>query len=348
VSSSEKPLPCEFAVRYWGTRGSIPSPKTPTAFRDRIRETLEGFRSDALSDLNRLKSPNAVETYLADLPVWRTSGYGGDTSCVQIEGAAEPMVIDAGSGIRRLGEVLMGGPFSQGKGTLHLFFTHFHWDHIIGLPFFQPIFIRGNHIHIYAVQDDAESCVRQLFQRPFFPVSYDQLGAKFHFHKLEPRKPLSVQGFSWTPYQLDHPDPCWGFRVERETKKGKKTYAHCVDTEATRVSPADLGEDVYLYRDADLCYFDAQYTASEMLSYMNWGHSAAPIGIEIALREGVREILFAHHDPSSSDEKIFAAEQQTADFLHSYRLAAQNGGRTLPGLKWSFARDGDRIVLGAL
>lgn len=338
----------EFALRFWGTRGSIPSPKTPAALRERLRETVRGFREEIMSDPKRLQSDGFVDSFLSQIPNWLSSGYGGDTSCVQVEGAPQPMIIDAGSGIRRLGEELMRGPCGQGKGTVHLFFTHFHWDHIIGLPFFTPVFIRGNDIHVYAVQDDVETCVRQVFQRPFFPVAYEELGAKFHFHKLTPRKPFMLQGFTWTPYQLDHPDPCWGFRVECETKAGKKSYAHCVDTEATRVSPVDLGEDIHLYRDADLCYFDAQYTAPEILTHLNWGHSAAPIGIEMALREGIREILFAHHDPAASDEKIFEAERQTAEFLQSYRSAAQSGGRTLPGLKWSFARDGDRIVLGSI
>lgn len=340
----------EFAVRFWGTRGSIPSPKTPQVLRERLKETLEAFRHEAVSGSlsadKALQSEKAVETFLEQLPHWQSQGYGGDTSCVQIEGADEPMIIDAGSGIRRLGEELMRGPCGKGQGVVHLFFTHFHWDHIIGLPFFTPVFIRGNQIHIYAVQDDVESCVRQVFRKPFFPVGYEELGAKFQYHKLAPRKPIGLQGFTWTPYQLDHPDPCWGFRVERETAKGKKAYAHCVDSEATRVSPVDLGEDIGLYRDADLCYFDAQYTAPEILTHLNWGHSAAPIGIEMALREGIQQILFAHHDPAASDQKIFEAEKQTADFLESYRTAARNGGRTLPGLQWSFARDGDRVVLG--
>lgn len=334
----------EFAVQFWGTRGSIPAPKTPDGMLDRIGEVLAAYRRE--SRKSNLDSDEAVAGFLSKLPHWQSGGYGGDTSCVQIEGADEPMIIDAGSGIRRLGEQLMGGPCGKGKGVIHLFFTHFHWDHLLGLPFFTPVFIPGNEVHVYAVQEDVEPCVRQAFQKPFFPVSFEDLGAKFHFHHLQPRKPIELQGYTWTPYQLDHPDPCWGFRVERQTSSGKKVYAHCVDSEATRVSPVDLGEDVWLYRDADLCYFDAQYTAPEILTHLNWGHSAAPIGVEIALREGVRRILFAHHDPAASDLKIHDAEKLTEEFIESYRLAARTGGRTLPSLEWSFARDGERVVLG--
>ncbi len=336
-----------FGVRLWGTRGSLPAPKTPAMLFDRLRETLIGFvQSDSFA--NGAKSEAAVDAYLLGLPKWLTSGFGGDTSCVEISGASEPVIIDAGSGLRRLGETLMKGPCGKGKGVVHLFFTHFHWDHIIGLPFFTPIFVPGNLIHIYAVQDDLEDCVRQVFKKPFFPVSFSELGSKIEFHRLEPRRPLTISPLRITPYQLDHPDPCWGYRIEAKTVTGVKSYAHCVDSEATRVLPIDLGEDVALYRDADLCYFDAQYTLQEFLQHMNWGHSSAPIGIEMALREGVRKILFAHHDPSASDRKISDAERQTGDFFASYRLAAQKGGRTLPPLEWSFARDGEYFALGSV
>lgn len=336
-----------FGVRLWGTRGSIPAPKTPDMLYERLRETLIGF-AEQNTTIASGKQAAAADEYLQSLPKWHTSGFGGDTSCVEILGASEPVIIDAGSGLRRLGEKLMAGPCGKGKGTVHLFFTHFHWDHIIGLPFFTPMFIPGNQIHIYAVQDDLEECVRQVFKKPFFPVPYAELGSKIRFHKLAPRLPLQLLSLTITPYMLDHPDPCWGYRIEANTVDGKKSYAHCVDSEATRVLPIDLGEDVKLYRDADLCYFDAQYTLHEFLSHMNWGHSAAPIGLEMALREGVRKILFAHHDPAASDRKISDAERQTGEFFASYQLAAQKGGRTLPPLEWSFARDGEFFALGTL
>lgn len=336
-----------FGVRLWGTRGSIPAPKTPEMLYERLREILIGF-AEQNPTIGAEKQVAVVDHYLQSLPKWHTSGFGGDTSCVEIVGANEPVIIDAGSGLRRLGEKLMCGPCGKGKGTVHLFFTHFHWDHIIGLPFFTPVFIPGNQVHIYAVQEEVEDCVRQVFKKPFFPVPFAELGSQITFHRLEPRKPLELSVLTITPYMLDHPDPCWGFRVNADTIEGKKSYAHCVDSEATRVLPIDLGEDVALYRDADLCYFDAQYTLHEFLSHMNWGHSAAPIGLEMALREGVRKILFAHHDPAASDRKISDAERQTGEFFASYQIAAQKGGRTLPPLEWSFARDGEFFALGTL
>lgn len=325
-----------FKTQFWGVRGSLPAPKTPQMVREFLAAHLTEFA----------KSQQSVESYLQSLLPWQSGGFGGDTSCVEVEAGATQIIIDAGSGLRRLGERMMRGPCGQGRGEVHLFFTHFHWDHVIGLPFFTPIFIPGNTIHFYAVQPELEACVRQVFCKPLFPVPFAALPSKIHFHRLEPRRPFTHGAMQITPYQLDHPDPCWGYRIEAETVKGRRSYAHSVDNEATRVTPADLGEDVKLYRGADLCYFDAQYTLQEFLKHVSWGHATAPVGIEIGLREGVKAIVFAHHDPAASDQKIAEAERQTREFLSAYRLSAKAAGRHLPEISWGFANDGDVFDLG--
>lgn len=339
----------KFLIQFWGVRGSLPSPKTPQMVQDHMRETLREFATgfDRKMTSSKETISDGVDSYLAELPPWKF-GFGGDTSCVEVDAGASRIIIDAGSGLRRLGEKLMRGPCGRGQGEVHLFFTHFHWDHMIGLPFFAPIFVKGNKVSFYAVQPELEKCVRRLFEKPFFPVAFEMLPSTIEFHRLTPREVKTLGSLNVTPYMLDHPDPCWGYRVEAETTQGVRSYAHCVDSEGTRVSRVDLGEDVGLYRGADLCLFDAQYTLREFLEHMNWGHSAAPIGIEIALREGVKKIVFAHHDPAASDRKIADAERQTRDFLDAARVQAKAAGRLLPEIEWQFARDGDYVELGEL
>jgi hypothetical protein len=125
----------QFGVRLWGTRGSIPAPKTPEMLYARLRDTLIGFVNQHPT-VPAGRADKFVDEYLGGLPKWHTSGFGGDTSCVEVVGAREPVIIDAGSGLRRLGEKLMAGACGKGQGIVHLLFTHFHWDHVIGAAVF--------------------------------------------------------------------------------------------------------------------------------------------------------------------------------------------------------------------
>jgi len=286
--------------------------------------------------------PNAdPRTFIDGLPREIKSGYGGNTACVEVRKDDQHLIIDAGSGLRELGAAWMANGFAQTPRETHLFFTHFHWDHLIGLPFFTPIFLKGQTVHLYSVQSDLKDVIRTLFKKPFFPVPFEQLQSSVVFHKLEPRKKIRVEGFDLTPYQLDHPDPCWGYRVERDGK----SYAHCVDTEATRVTREDLGLDAALYENADLMLFDAQYTMLEAVEKMNWGHSAAPIGLDIALRENIKKVFFAHHDPGATDEKIVDAERQTRDYLSAYTEQQRRAGKQVRAIEWGFAHEGQEVSL---
>lgn len=325
-----------FNVKFWGVRGSLPSPQHPTHVEAKLRQVIERFANDPAAR-------GDVKGFVDALPHEIRGGYGGNTACVEVrsDDRTQKFIIDAGSGLRELGAEWMANGFAKQPRETHLFFTHFHWDHLIGLPFFTPIFLKGQTVHLHAVQPDLEDVVRTIFKKPFFPVPFETLQSKIIFHKLEPRKKIKLEGFEITPYELDHPDPCWGYRVERDGK----VYAHCVDSEATRVTREDLGLDVALYENADLMLFDAQYTMIEAVEKMNWGHSAAPIGLDIALRENIKQVLFAHHDPGATDEKIVDAERQTREYLSAYTEQQKRAGKTVRQIEWGFAREGQDITL---
>lgn len=268
--------------------------------------------------------------------------YGGNTPCVSVTGAKnQSIIIDGGSGIRLLGNELLKGPCGKGEGIVHIFFTHFHWDHLIGLPFFAPLFIAGNQVHVYAVQPELKAVFETVFRKPYFPVPLDQLKAKIEYHRLEPRKRFDLLDFSIAPYQLDHPDPCWGYRIESEGK----TYAHCVDTEAVRGSREALGLDLPLYQNIDLMLFDAQYTVREAVEKINWGHAAASFGLDIAMREGIKKVIFIHHDPAADDEKIDAAEHSTRMYYESQLRAAAKDNLPVHEVNWIFGHDGLEVEI---
>lgn len=319
-----------FHVRPWGVRGSLPAPPTPAALKARIKDALGRFLEAGHREAGE------IEAFVAGLPAPQAGGYGGNTPCVEVSDGQDRIVVDAGSGLRLLGYEMLQGPCGKGQGEVHVFLTHFHWDHLIGLPFFIPMFIPGNRVHLYAVQPELPEVPRTLFRRPFFPVALESLGAKVECHVLEPRRPVSAAGFTVTPYQLDHPDPCWGYRIERNGK----AYAHCLDTECTRMSREALGPDLPLYQDADLMLFDAQYTLIETVEKVHWGHAAALVGIDLAMREGIRRVVFMHHDPAAPDEKIAKAEAQSRRYYQSQLRVVQQTGLPLHEVDWRYAEEG--------
>lgn len=322
-------------VKFWGVRGSLPSSLSPLDWSYHIDGMLRNFFAAGYRD------PSQITKFVGSLELPQIGGYGVATTCVSVQSPKSQIIIDGGSGIRNLGEKLMSGTVGRGKGPFHIFMTHFHWDHVIGLPFFTPHFVPGIQIHYYAVQQDLEKLIRGVFQKPYFPVPFEALNSKIHFHVLEPRKPVQIGDMTVTPYQLDHPDPCWGYKVECNGK----AYAHCVDTEGTRVTPEEMGPDLPLYQNIDLMYFDAQYTFPELAEKANWGHSAAQVGLDIAFREKIPHVLFAHHDPGATINQVQELKRQTREYYDWRVKESSDNKESLHAIAWDFAHEGLEIKI---
>lgn len=322
-------------LKFWGVRGSLPSCQSPKEWVNSVSHSIGDFFRSGYSH------PDQIKEYIAKQSIENLGGFGTHTTVVEVNSNQQQIIIDGGSALANLGNQMMKGPAGQGKAEIHIFMTHFHWDHVLGIPFFPPHFVKGNVIHYYAVQPELEDIVRLKFRKPLFPVSYESLPCTIKFHQLEPRQTVKVGDIEVTPYQLDHPDPCWGFKVCH----GGKTYAHCVDTEATRVTRESLGLDLPLYQGVDVMYFDAQYTLPELTDKSNWGHSAAQIGLDLAFREGIKRVVFAHHDPGATNQQIQELHRETL----SYFLWRQNSASTnrieLPKVEWQYGYEGLELDL---
>ncbi len=296
-------------VKFWGTRGSLPTPQTEESIRHKLRQALKGA---AGLDLSRSE---VVEHYLAQLPPDIQGSAGGNTACVEVHAGDQIIVFDAGSGIRLLGNDMLRRGVANGNLSLDLFFSHTHWDHIQGFPFFAPAFVPGNRIRLHSPLPDLEARLHQQQAAPFFPVPLSYMRASLSFHSLPVEQWSQVGGVRVYPLPLEHPGGSFAYRIE----DGTTCMVYATDGEYKRLDVAMTENYRAFFEGADLLVFDAQYSISEVVSYADWGHSSALVGAEFACRAGVRRLVLFHHDPTSSDEKIWNTRNQASAYLESHR-----------------------------
>lgn len=247
----------QFAVCFWGVRGSIACPGKST-----VR-------------------------------------YGGNTSCIEMRVGGERLIFDGGTGLRVLGESLL----SQMPLEAHLFFTHSHWDHIQGFPFFVPAFVQGNRFHIYGTVAPNGSTIEQRLNdqmlHPNFPVPLQIMGADLQFYNLSVREAVRIGEVLVENAPLNHPGEAVGYRVNWRDY----AVAYVTDTEHF---PDRLDENVLeLARNANVLIYDSTYTDEEYYaersSKIGWGHSTWQEAVKIAKAANVEKLVIFHHDPLHDD-----------------------------------------------
>jgi phosphoribosyl 1,2-cyclic phosphodiesterase len=229
--------------------------------------------------------------------------YGGDTACMEIRSCDNDiLIVDAGTGIRRLGNQLL----KEKRFHYHLLFTHAHWDHLMGFPFFKPIFREGTTIHVFrcpSAEGYAESMITRVMTPPNFPINYSDLKAKILFRDGCPQD-FSLGSLHITPIALSHPNGGCGYRF---TEKGK-SFVFLTDNELGYRHPGGLSFEEYRHfcQEADLLIHDAEYLPEEYGEKIRWGHSAYTDVLRLAMESGVKRLGFFHHNQERSDEAIDA------------------------------------------
>lgn len=239
-------------------------------------------------------------------PGTATQRYGGNSTCIEIRTAAgQILVVDAGSGARNLGRALQR---NRNASSLRFFFTHGHWDHLMGFPFFAPAY-SADYTIVCCGGPHAEGTIRRFvahqMEPPFFPVSADALKARFVYRcDRGTREPgnCCLQGLEFRPVPLNHPNGGYGYKF----MENGKTFVFLSDNELNFQHEGGLSRAEYVEfcRHADVLFHDAQYTEEEYDAKRGWGHSTYGDATELALDAGVRRLVFVHHDPDRSDDEM--------------------------------------------
>lgn len=277
------------------------------------------------------------------MPGKDTIEFGGNTTCIEIRASdGQRIIIDAGTGIRVLGLEMMQSEFAKGNGMSHIFFTHSHWDHIQGFPFFAPAYVgkkdsKGNRIddscnefNLYGAADVGErleTTLRGQMDNYYFPVDLSYLSSKINFITLKDNK-IQIGATTVSAKVLIHPNGVLGYRLEDDKS--------CVVIATDCEHPSDGSIDqnlMALSQGADLLVYDGQYTREEYEPHkfnlpgpgkQGYGHSTFHEGIRAARAAGVEHLIITHHDPLHNDEKLRQMEKE-AQALFANTTFAREG-----------------------
>ncbi|OGP69179.1 MAG: hypothetical protein A2Z73_02260 [Deltaproteobacteria bacterium RBG_13_60_28] len=249
----------------------------------------------------------------------QTLEFGGNTTCVEIIPASgRRVVIDAGTGMRLLGDWLKnaGAPVS-----LHLLLTHNHWDHLLGLPFFAPIYEEDTEILVDGWPHAFQALTRVFddhMGNGFFPVAFDQLKARIDFLNRVARGPIDLEGVKIDAIPLNHPQGGLGYRL----REGENSLVFITDNELGAGGGRRFREFVLFVKGCNLLVHDAQYLPQEMAQHRGWGHSTYEEAVALALEAGVQRLLLTHHDPGRSDDQVRQIVEQARQLAASEEAGA--------------------------
>jgi ribonuclease BN (tRNA processing enzyme) len=263
-----------------------------------------------------------------------TVGYGGNTSCVELELAdGTTLILDAGTGIRELGQHLL----QRDQGEVHICLTHLHLDHVEGLGFFAPLWRPGWKLQFWGPPSTTATLrarVSRYLSPPLFPIGLSEAPAEAVFEDV-PRKPWRVGSALVEAQMVEHRGPTLGYRIEDEGQ----VLAYVPDhepylTAALHDSPEWISGWA-LASGADLLFHDSQYTSEEYTGRMGWGHSSVTHAATFARAAQVRQLAMFHHDPMRSDRELEELYDEVAEIVREDQE---------PPL---IAREGLQVVLGA-
>lgn len=290
-------------IRFWGTRGSLPTALTAETVRTKILQSLE------LANGQDISTPESREAFVDSLPFPIAGTFGGASSCVEIDRGEGPFIVcDMGSGLREFGlDSLKRASGGNRPGEYVFFISHVHWDHICGFPFFVPAFNPANRIRVYGGHDVEAALVRQQ-DVPSFPVPLSFMGSEKLFTRTALDRPIEVDDYRVTVRKQHHHGDSFGYRFEIDGK----VIVYTTDAEHKLDDEAQLDAHVEFMRDADLVIFDTMYSMADAISIKeDWGHSSNIVAVDLCHRADVRHLVMFHHEPVYDDAMIRRNHEDT-------------------------------------
>lgn len=277
-------------IHFWGVRGSLPTPIVPEQIQSKIMAVVQRIQP---SDL---ENGETRARFVASLPDWILGTTGGNTPCVEIQDGNTEIILDAGTGIRVLGK----NPSNITSNHFHLFFSHFHWDHIQGLPFFDQAYNPNTVFDIYSAKENTEELLREQMKHPYYPVSFDSLTKNMTFHNVKQGQAFQVDSFKVNCCNMSHPGVSTSYAFEKDGKK----VVYATDVELKTKDFASNAECAAVFKEADIIILDSQYTVEEAYRKANWGHSAFCYAVDFAVHWNIKKIYLFHHEPTYDDKKL--------------------------------------------
>jgi phosphoribosyl 1,2-cyclic phosphodiesterase len=303
-------------VIIWGSRGSIPAPFGAERIRTKIKKALEAAIT------HRPESIHSIDEFIdAYLPFGVWGSYGSNTSCVQIETGLknEYIILDAGTGLRDFGNMIL----DTGKRNchFHIFISHTHLDHLNGFPYFMPAYMKDQTIDVYGYHDHLEQTFLNQQHPNYFPVSLDTMGSDIRFTVLDIEKEHEIAGYRIRAMEQNHPGKSFCLQFRKEGKK----IIYSTDSEHREDCNSEDYPFLDFYKDADLLIFDSMFSLMDAIhTKENWGHSSNMVGVELAIRAGVKHLCMFHTEPVHDDPTLDKILKDTRSYArmynHSYPL----------------------------
>lgn len=283
-------------IQLWGVRGSLPSPISNQEYTGKIRGILD------MAVLKGLNKSEDIDTFISSLPDELRFICGGDTTCVTVKSDSGKLyIIDCGTGLRRVGNMLMEEDCAIGKGVLSIMITHNHWDHIQGLPFFRPIYVPGNILNFYSPYKNQQALLENQMSSPYFPATFQGTPSIKNYYNIESalKTPLKLEDdLEVSIYPLKHPQGSYAYKFCQDGK----IFIFATDTEFTGETIEKIDSKTNFFKNADLLVLDSQYTLDEAFLKVDWGHTSYTMAVNCAINWNVSKLIMTHHEPAYSDD----------------------------------------------